>query len=219
MNQYSITNAMPELDEDGLMVAVRFVINAWDDIGHVESRDMEWRAGENPSPQPDEETLSEMLMAYAEDMGMKEELRISLLRFQTPIYVAPPPPPPPSLDMIKANLMAQIDTNVASVYGQYTRFEIEYVMREEKAREYKASGYTTDPTKWITTFADENGISYQLCADLIISQADTYRAAVADLGDLRMLKYRVKNAETLEEAYAAHGQIIDQVYAIARALP
>jgi hypothetical protein len=114
--------------------------------------------------------------------------------------------------------MGQIDSTVAAVYAQFTRFQMEYEMREAAAAAFKKSGYVGEPTDWIKIFADNTGISYRACTDLILSQAAQLRGAIALLGAYRMNKYKVKNAATIEEASLEFDKIISDVTALARSL-
>ena len=154
----------------------------------------------------------------SDELNVKSHLTMQILSSRTPMYT-PPVVPVMSDDEKKTLWMSQIDANAALVYNQFTRFDVEYEQREAAAKAYKDAGYTGDPTVWLTAFADSNGISYQMCADLILSQAATLRAAVVQLGVLRMNKYKVKNAATIEEADQQFHSIINDIATLARSLP
>ena len=138
---------------------------------------------------------------------------------KVPLVVVPASIPVPPTDAEQRNMwMASIDNTVVAVTSRFTRFEREYGKRLIAANAYKAAGYLGDPTTWITRFADNTGITYQVCADLIISQAADYDAAEEMLSDLRMDKYKVLNAPTIEAARVIYDSIISQCNAIAGSL-
>jgi hypothetical protein len=216
MNAYEITNVVPEVT-DGVMVNLDFDLTVSDYMGNAESRHLQGSGGGVPVPSSD--ALQAMCFNIAKEQGTIQQLDTMLSDRRTPVYVPPPPPPPPSLDQVKATLMAQIDANIARVYSLYTRFQMEYEEREKAALEYKASDYTSDPTPWLTAFADTTGISYPACAELVLSQANALRDAIKSLGIQRMYKYKVYNAATAEDAQSAFGTVMADVAVIARSLP
>lgn len=129
-----------------------------------------------------------------------------------------PEPLPPTLPALKAALIAGVDDMIGSIYYRFTRFETEYLQREAAARTFRAAGYTGDAGVWVTAFASNAGISAAQGSDVIISQADTLRAALVQLGALRMRKYSIAAAATAEAAQAVHDEITDQAAAIAATL-
>ena len=114
---------------------------------------------------------------------------------------------------------ASVDETVARICGQFTRFQMGYVERETAARAYIESGYTIDPTVWVTRFADNTGMDYPTAAARIIAQADAYRNALVELEAYRMDKYRITGASTPELARIEHERIISACLAIHRSLP
>lgn len=217
---YVISAIVPTLNSEGLLTQVAFQLDASDEFGNHFQMLISGLGG-FPAPAGDsytDEELQGICQTVGEGRGAYTHLAALISSAQTPRYVPPPPPPTMSDDQKKDLWMTQIDNNVAAVYNQFTRFQMEYEQREKAAQAYKDAGYTGDPTVWVTAFADSNGISYQMCADLILSQANSLRAAVVTLGEYRMNKYKVKNAATIEEADTEFNKIISDVAALARSL-
>lgn len=147
------------------------------------------------------------------------------LPIEEPIEPPPPPIPPtptttPTITTLeqKTKWMTQIDNTIALVYNQFTRFQMEYELREAAALEYKNGDYTGEPSMWLKSFADNTGISYRQCANVVLSQADKLRGAVALLGILRMDKYKVLSAPTLEDAQDVYNVIQSKIKNIAGGL-
>src|SRR6185312_894209 len=59
------------------------------------------------------------------------------------------PVPCPDLNTVKNELMAKIDALVAEIYSNWTRFQQEYLLREQAATTYAANGYQGDPGIWV----------------------------------------------------------------------
>lgn len=127
-------------------------------------------------------------------------------------------PPAQTLADLKTALMADVDAQISDIYGRFTRFETEYVQREAAARAFKAGGYAGDAGVWVMSFATNAGMTANLAADLIISQADNMRAALQALGALRMGKYGIAAAASEAAAQAVHDDIVAQSNAIAASL-
>lgn len=118
----------------------------------------------------------------------------------------------------KAALAQNIDSAVAAVYAQYTRFEVEYLEREKQALAYKAAGYTGDVPVQVAAFATPANKTGEQAADIIIAQATALRGALSQLGVLRMRKYEVLQAATPAAAQALAEQITAAVQQIGDAL-
>ena len=117
-----------------------------------------------------------------------------------------------------AELAKSIDSAVAALYAQYTRFEVEYLEREKQALAYKAAGYTgTVPTQ-VAAFATPSGKTGKQAADIILTQAAALRGALEQLGVLRMRKIEVQQAATPAAAQALAEQITAAVRQIGEAL-
>ena len=117
-----------------------------------------------------------------------------------------------------AELAKSIDSAVAAVYAQYTRFEVEYLEREKQALAYKAAGYAGEIPQQVAAFATPANKTGKQAADIIIAQATELRDALAQLGVLRMRKYEVLQTATVEQAQIAADSIIAAVQQIGGAL-
>ena len=97
----------------------------------------------------------------------------------------------------------EFDSYVASIYSRWTRFETEYYEREKAAQEYADSNYEAEPSVWVTSFANAAGLSNQIAAELILSQAVNLRNGMRELGCLRMRKYEMASLteQTLEDKF------------------
>lgn len=124
-------------------------------------------------------------------------------------FTAPPVPP---YDRAAAAL--QIDEAVASIYGRFTRFQLEYTEREDQARAYKDAGYTGTVPPHVSEFATPAGMPAQAATDLIMAQAANLRTAHGALSALRMRKYEVLRAATDEQAQAVAAEILAAVAAV-----
>lgn len=117
-----------------------------------------------------------------------------------------------------AELAKSIDSAVASVYAQYTRFEVEYLEREKQALAYKAAGYTGEMPQQVAAFATPANKTGKQAADIILMQAAQLRDALAQLGVLRMRKYEVLAAPDAATAQAIADGILGAVAQIGAAL-
>lgn len=111
-----------------------------------------------------------------------------------------------------------IDARVAAIYTTWTRFQQEYLMREQAAQAFKDAGYQGDPGPWVSAFATPAGKTNQEAADLILVQATNLNAALVSLGSLRMRKYEVLGAADVATAQAAHDDIATQIITTAAAI-
>src|SRR5438874_9061474 len=176
---FNVTDITPTYNGSDLTL-LAFTITATDGTNSSNQRVIY----DGPFPAPADPTAgylgAEMLNlceGLSDELNVKSHLTMQILSSRTPMYT-PPVVPVMSDDEKKTLWMSQIDANAALVYNQFTRFDVEYEQREAAAKAYKDAGYTGDPTVWLTAFADSNGISYQMCADLILSQAATLRAEI-----------------------------------------
>lgn len=124
----------------------------------------------------------------------------------------------PTLAATKDALMDSVDNYISAIYSRFTRFETEYVQREAAARAFKSVGYAGDAGVWVMAFATSAGMSPTQATDLIIRQADTLRAALQQLGALRMRKHVIAGAIIAEDARAEHDEITSHAAAIVAAL-
>jgi hypothetical protein len=155
--------------------------------------------------------------ASAEFITAKSVILSRIVSAKTPMYdpskVVVDKPVIPD-DVQRERWMLAVDDTVAAVLGKFTRFEMGYTQREAAATAYKAAGYTGDPTIWITRFADNNSMSYTDTADLILAQAEGYRAALEQLEALRMDKYKISRAANLVAAKVEFDTIMAQCMTI-----
>lgn len=115
----------------------------------------------------------------------------------------------------KASMMAALDDEVAAVLSRSTRFAIGYTEREGAAKAFKQNGYVGDPSIWVTRFARNTGMTDQAAADLILSQANNLRGALEQLEALRMDKYKIQAAPTMQLARESFEATRDAIAAIA----
>jgi hypothetical protein len=108
-----------------------------------------------------------------------------------------------------------IDGLVASIYSNWTRFQQEYLLREQAAQAFKDAGYAGDPGTWVSAYATSAGVTNQAAADTILAQASMLNGALKSLGALRMRKYEVIKAANAITAQAVYDDIVAQTNAVA----
>jgi hypothetical protein len=111
-----------------------------------------------------------------------------------------------------------IDGLVAEIYSNWTRFQQEYLSREAAAQAFKDADYVGDPGPWVTGFAVPSGMSNQQAADLILVQATNLKAALSQIGALRMRKYEIITATSAAVAQASYDSIIDAINMAAKSI-
>ncbi len=116
-------------------------------------------------------------------------------------------------------LAIQIDNICADIYTSYTRFAMEYELREQQARDFKAANYEGVVPRQVAAFANRANVPAQASADLIISQADQLYLILDELADIRMRKYEVLQAADDESATTAYTSIISAIETIRQTLP
>ena len=124
----------------------------------------------------------------------------------------------PDITALHADAARMIDDASAAIYGRFTRFDQEYVAREAQALAYRDAGYTGDVPRQVAAFAVPAGITAQQAADTILQQAATLRAAIDQLGELRMRKYEVYAAATVAEKLAARDAVLIAIKALGEQL-
>jgi hypothetical protein len=127
-------------------------------------------------------------------------------------------PAPFDLNAHKAVLVAAVDDYISDVYSRFTRFDMEYVKREEAARAFVAAGFEGEAGVWVDAFAVNAGLPSTLAAQIIIQQAGQLRTALEVLGSLRMRKYGIAKAETKADADSLKEEIFNAVEVIAKTL-
>ena len=138
----------------------------------------------------------------------------------TPVRIPDPPTPLhmwnptthqydlPPLDVLDDMAAKEIDAAAAQIYTRFTRFDQEYLQREQEAMEFKAADYTGPVPRQVAAFATPAGIPARNATDIILGQAANLRAAVSTLGELRMRKYEVYQATSAEAKIAAKDSIL-----------
>lgn len=111
--------------------------------------------------------------------------------------------------------VAAINDAVEAAYSHVTRFQAEYLLREQQAREYKAGGCKGDAPAQVAAFAVPAGKTPCEATDIIIQQADNLRAVMGKLGALRMRKFELKGMKTAAEADKRTAEILAEIQPIA----
>lgn len=107
-----------------------------------------------------------------------------------------------------------INDRVKAIYARFMDLRMEYELREAEAQAFKAGGYSGEPGALVKGFADNAGMTYRAAADLTLTQAAGLRSAIPALGNLRMKKYAVTAAATMEEAQAVFDEALAAIDAI-----
>ena len=119
----------------------------------------------------------------------------------------------PDIAAIHADAARMIDDAAAAIYSRFTRFDQEYVARETQALAYRDADYAGEVPRQVAAFAVPAGITAQQAADTILQQAATLRAAIDQLGELRMRKYEVYAQPTAEDKIAHRDAILQAIQA------
>ncbi|WP_225747600.1 hypothetical protein [Eikenella sp. Marseille-P7795] len=123
----------------------------------------------------------------------------------------------------KAQLLAEaiergvdeINNAVEQAYRHVTRFEAEYQLREQQARDYKAGGCKGEAPAQVAAFAVPAGKTACEATDIIIAQADNLRMVMGKLGALRMRKFELKVLKTASEVEKRTAEILAEIKPIA----
>lgn len=133
-------------------------------------------------------------------------------------HLKPTPSPLPPRELTDAERKQQradfINDRVKAIYARFMDLRMEYELREGEAQAFKAGGYSGEPGALVKGFADNAGMTYRAAADLTLTQAAGLRAAIPALGNLRMKKYAVVAAATMEEAQAVFDEALAAIDAI-----
>ena len=108
-----------------------------------------------------------------------------------------------------------INDAVEQAYHHVTRFEAEYKLREQQARDYKAGGCKGDMPEQVAAFAKPAGKTACEATDIIIAQADNLRMVLGKLGVLRMRKLELKDLKTAAEVDKRTAEILAEIQPIA----
>jgi len=224
----SIIDLGAGLDEHGNLAVVNFTVLASAESGETVRYDVSQMGGSYPqpaNPRIDGQGgyTQDELLAIADSIAIaKNAYGLATARLESmlivPVVPAPPPVHVPTDAERKKALADQIDSYVAYVYSRYTRFQMEYELREAAANAFKAAGYAGQPDDLITRFATNTGMTLPAATDLILAQSANLRGAVKSLGNLRMDKYLVLNAATFEAAQASFDATMAAIGVIDRSL-
>ena len=124
----------------------------------------------------------------------------------------------PDIAALHADAGRMIDEAAANVYGRFTRFDHEYIIREQNAMAYRDAGYAGEVPRQVAAFAVPAGIEPRQAADTILQQAAMLRGAIEQLGELRMRKYEVYAAATVAEKLAARDAVLIAIQAFGEQL-
>ena len=108
-----------------------------------------------------------------------------------------------------------INNLVDEAYRHVTRFQPEYEVREQQARDYKAGGCKGEAPLQVAAFAKPAGKTACEATDIIIAQADNLRMVMGKLGALRMRKFELKGLKTAAEVEKRTAEILAEIRPIA----
>lgn len=108
-----------------------------------------------------------------------------------------------------------INDLVDEAYRHVTRFQPEYEVREQQARDYKAGGCKGEAPMQVAAFAKPAGKTACEATDIIIAQADNLRMVMGKLGALRMRKFELKGLKTAAEVEKRTAEILAEIKPIA----
>lgn len=108
-----------------------------------------------------------------------------------------------------------INNLVDEAYRHVTRFQPEYLLREQQARDYKAGGCKGEAPLQVAAFAKPAGKTACEATDIIIAQADNLRIVMGKLGALRMRKFELKGLQTAAEVDKRTAEILAEIKPIA----
>lgn len=108
-----------------------------------------------------------------------------------------------------------INDLVDEAYRHVTRFQPEYLLREQQARDYKAGGCKGEAPLQVAAFAKPAGKTACEATDIIIAQADNLRMVMGKLGALRMRKFELKGLKTAAEVDKRTAEILAEIQPIA----
>jgi hypothetical protein len=222
MITYTFKHITPVMS-GGRLASIGFMLVASSD-GYEETASWNglWNLPAPPSGAYTQDELTTRCNQIADAMDMRRPLesRIKARRDRDAATAsASATPPPQQTDaQRRVAMFDQVDNTIAALQSKYTRFEQGYMLREEAAHAYIDSGYTIEPSDLITRFADNVGMEYPAAAALILSQAATMRPGLIALENLRMDKYLIVRALTIEAAQDEFLRIINEANTIAAGL-
>lgn len=119
----------------------------------------------------------------------------------------------------KAQFVVNIDNSCADIYHRYSRFILEYQLREAQAIAFLTPGFVGATPRQIRAFSERAGITDTAAATLILQQAAQLRELLEVVGETRMRKYEVTRAATIGDAQIAYVAIMQTIKAIEASLP
>lgn len=118
-----------------------------------------------------------------------------------------------ALDKGKAFAREAIDTAAFDVLHRYSKFEQEYLVREEQARAY-AADTSTPAGSFVTSVATNLAVSLAEATQIIIAEADFCRIALDNLQQARMRKLLLQKANTQAQIKEIKDTTIDMIVQI-----
>lgn len=118
----------------------------------------------------------------------------------------------------QAALVEAVNSRAAAIYSEWAKFELEYRARESAALAYQATEFKGEPGIYITSYAEQAHLSNQQAAEAIIAQSAALRAAQEQLAALRMRKFEIERATTIESARTIASDIISAMDQVAAAV-
>lgn len=226
MNTYKILNISTTSNVEGLLTQLRFDVLAMSAGGiPAEGTRVEtFNPPGDPISSISESDLKKLCESIANSTGMYKFLDEVIARMTGPISAVPlaPLPPPESVGMSEGQYRpvwaSQIDTAVATIYAQYSRFEIEYKEKRAAAEAFIADNYEGTPAPWVMDYALSANLTYKDAADAILREALKWEDALPKLGALRVQKYLILNAETLTQAREEFDRLVSAIQAIQQVL-
>jgi hypothetical protein len=128
------------------------------------------------------------------------------------------PVPAPDIATLISQYSNQIDSLVANIYSNFTRFQQEYTNREQAAQAYANAGFTGDPTMWVLSFSNAAGLTAKQGAQLILQQATQLNGALMALAAQRMRKYELVPTMDAAGLLTTYNSIVNDINSIASEL-
>lgn len=106
-----------------------------------------------------------------------------------------------------------IEDTVLTVFSKPNTLRAVYLIREAEAQAYFDAGYTGTPGDLLAKFAEAGyatgeTVDYAAATDRVLAQALAFRAAEPKLENLRMRKYEILRAATVEEVDTIYGEVM-----------
>lgn len=228
----AIKDIQPFTNPFGKLLSIFFIVTATDEAGNTTSLAVTKKSDSFPVhtgtrviagteyPYSDAE-----LAAIADVVAIEREAYLDVtnkLKIETspPEQAKPIPAPAPLTDAQKIEMMVgSINDRIAAVYSKFTRFQLEYEMREAEAEAYKEAGYVGTPGTMIAKYAEVTGLTYQQATDATLTIAAQLRGAIPVIGNLRMEQYTVQATPDIATAEAKYNEVLTHIDQIEASLP